>query len=316
MEINFELLEKFINQQANAGETEAVKKWLAENNIGELELKKLIEMPEGVRLFENIDASKDWPKVREKLFAKEKLLPMRYVTRVAASVAILIGLSGLFIHFYKVANQPIIVANYSTGVLDVTLPDSSEVYLNTNSKIMYKKNFEKKRNIIMDGHVFFKVKRDVKSPFVINAGESNIKVLGTSFTIETKPHFVEVIVASGRVAFYSNKANCDTLILSKGDKGIFKQNSYCLQKIKNYNLNYLAWETHKLFFNNTSMVQVIQDLEKYYDIKITLTNSSISKLNYTSEFNNPSLKEVLKEMELVLNVKTERIGHNIKISPK
>lgn len=316
MKTDIDLLKRFIDKQTNAMETEIVKKWLDKNNFTEYELKNLVEIPESVQLFGNISAKKDWPKVREKLFAKEKLLPIQYILRIAASVAILIALSGLVIHFYNVANQPIIVSNYSPGILNVTLPDSSEVFLNSNSKIIYKKNFGKKRNIIMDGHVFFKVKHDVKNPFVINAGESNVMVLGTSFTIETKPHFVEVIVTSGRVAFYSNKAHCDTLILTKGDKGVFKQNSYCLEKLKNYDLNYLAWKTHVLSFNNTSMVQVIQDLEKYYDIKITLSNSSISKLNYTSEFNNPSLKEILKELELVLNVKTERINHNVIISPK
>lgn len=316
MEINIELLIRFVNEQTNADETEIVQSWLAENNINEQELKKLIEIPEGVRLFENINSAEDWLVVREKLFAKEKKLPTRYILRFVAAVAILIALSGLLIHIYKIANQSIVFSNYSNDILNITLPDSSHVYLNRNSKIVFSKSFDKKREITIEGQVFFKVRRNEHIPFLVKALESNIKVLGTSFTVETKPHYVEVIVASGRVAFYSTKKHSDTLFLSTGDKGIFQQNSYCLEKMKNNDLNYLAWENHTLSFNNTPMTQVILDLERYYNVKITITDHSISKLSYTSEFKNQSLKEVLKEMELVLNVKSKNISQNVIIISK
>jgi transmembrane sensor len=222
----------------------------------------------------------------------------------------------LLLHTYKVANEPVIFSNFSNDILNVRLPDSSNVYLNKYSKITYYNNFRKKRVLTIEGQVFFKVKRDTLKPFVVNAGESNIKVLGTSFTVETKPQSVEVIVASGKVAFYSTKLKCDTLFLIKGDKGVFKKEGLCLEKLKNNDLNYLAWENHTLSFVNTPLTQVIHDLEKYYNIKITLTDISISKLHYTSEFNNPSLNEVLNEMELVLNVKSDCTDHNVIISPK
>jgi ferric-dicitrate binding protein FerR (iron transport regulator) len=316
MEINIELLIKFVSKQTNANETEAVETWLAKNKISEQELGKLVEIPESVSLFESIDASKDWYIVREKLFAKKRQLPIRYILRVAASVAILLALYGTLSHFYDISDQPLILSNYSNDVLNVTLPDSSHVYLNRNSKIIFSKSFDEKREITVEGQVFFRVRRNERKPFVVKALESNIKVLGTSFSVETKPNFVDVIVASGKVAFYYTKKHCDTLFLSTGDKGIFRQNNNCFEKLKNTDLNYLAWENHALSFNNSPMAQVILDLERYYNVKVTLTDRSISILHYTSEFKNPSLNEVLKEMELALNVKTVRMNHNVIISTK
>lgn len=314
--MELELLIKFVNKQTNTAESEIVEKWLAENRMNAEELKKFIEIPEGVKLFDNIDIRKEWPVLRNKLFVREKYISMRFILRIAASIAIFFALAGLLNHILKISNQPIILSNYSNDILNIALPDSSNIYLNRNSTVKYKKNFNKKREITVEGQVFFKVKRDTLRPFVVNAGESNIKVLGTSFTVETKPQSVEVIVASGRVAFYSTIKHCDTLLLLKGDKGVFRNQGICLAKLKNNDLNFLAWENHTLSFVNTPLPQVIHDLERYYKIKITLKDLLISKLHYTSEFKNPSLNEVLNEMELVLNVKYESIDSTIIISPK
>ncbi|MGE5449510.1 MAG: FecR domain-containing protein, partial [Bacteroidales bacterium] len=97
----------------------------------------------------------------------------------------------------------------------------------------------------------------------------------------------------------------------KGDKGVFKAQYRSLEKQRNKDLNYLAWKTHRLVFEKTPITSIIADLEKYFQVKIKVKSPEIYKLNYTSQFTDPTLDEVLKEMEIVLNIRSEVSGNNI-----
>lgn len=316
MEINIDILNRFVKGLASADESEMVEKWLAENQISHEELTILLSVADDVKVFEKINVARDWQVVRSRLFVKERKLILRNLIKVAASIAVLISLSGLIYHFYTISHQPVYLSNYSNEVLDYTLPDSSHVFLAQNARISYAKDFAENRTITITGKVFFNVKRDEHKPFIVSAGAGKVKVLGTSFSVDSRPGTVEVNVASGRVAFYTQKAGCDTLILTKGDKALFLGNKLCFEKGIIDNPNTWAWQSHQLRFNNASLGRVIQDIESYFNIKITVTDKSILKQNYTSEFKNPTLGDVLQEMELVLNIKTQIIGQNVKIYSK
>ena len=68
-----------------------------------------------------------------------------------------------------------------------TLPDKSEVWLNSGSTLEYPVNFTipKQRRVKLNGQGYFKVTHDGKHPFFVETGELNIKVLGTSFDVST-----------------------------------------------------------------------------------------------------------------------------------
>ncbi|HAH24454.1 MAG TPA: hypothetical protein DCL77_12000, partial [Prolixibacteraceae bacterium] len=213
-------------------------------------------------------------------------------------------------------NRPFVVSNDGPQVMKVVLPDSSVINLNSHSKLTYFASFSRKRTISFEGEALFEIKRDVHSPFVIKTVESEIKVLGTSFCVSTDLKNTSVIVSHGKVAFYSTLQLHDTLFLEKGDKGIYKAQGSSLEKQRNKDLNFLAWKDHHLVFEKTSMDKVIADLERYFKIKVEVKNPEIYQLSYTSEFTNPTLDEVLREMELVLNIKPEIAGNNILLNLK
>jgi ferric-dicitrate binding protein FerR (iron transport regulator) len=315
-DFELELLRKYLENKTSEFETEVVAQWLLENNLTRKDIIYMLENKEKIDVFERIDTAEDWPKVSEKIQSRRKTVRMRFFMRAAASIAIIIALAGISTYVYQYINQPIVVDNNSNHVMNVMLPDSSWVSLNQNSKLAYNGNFSQKRELTVEGQMFFEVKRNVHKPFVINTFDSRIRVLGTSFYVSTNPQKTNVIVTTGKVAFLSTKKQCDTLFLVKGDKGTYEENHDCLEKVKNEDYNYLSWKNHILTFSNTAIRQVFSDLEKYFDVKIKVSSSAIYNLSYTSEFKNPSLREVLKEMELVLNIKSNVEDRNITVSPK
>ncbi len=316
IKINSTLLIKFLNKETNEEESQRVLHWLEENNLSQEELNKIAQNPEYIWIYEDIDAKNDWEKIKEKFKQPTKSIPLFYYIKIAAaSLLLFISISGsIFYINNKIKNSENIVYNYGNSILYVTLPDNSEVSLNNNSKLIYKNNFLENREITIDGQIYFEVKRNVHKPFVIHTLQNSVKVLGTTFLVTTDKYNTKVDVTSGKVAFYCNQQKCDTLFLTKGETGIYNPKAIGLIYKTKSDLNFLSWQNRNLQFINTPMENVVQDLEQYFKIKISVTNPKIYKLKYTTEFRNPRLNNILKEMELVLNIKTVQIGDNVKIT--
>jgi len=315
LEPNLEILKRYLENKTDSKESEFVKKWLLEINISEAELASILAAGEGVGLFAKIDEKEDWSKVRRKLFPQKKTVSLKFILKAAAAIIILVGLYGLLFSISKYIHRPNIIVNNSAKVETVLLPDSSCVYLNSAASISYLSNFEKKRDLKLKGLAFFEVKKNSKKPFTVNANDCKIRVLGTSFSIETRQKDVEVIVATGKVAFYTTNEK-SVIFLTKGQKGIYSAETRNLLMKKNEDVNYLAWQNHILLFNNSSIYSVARDLEKYFRIKIILNKNISRGLHYTSEFHNPAITDILNEMELVLNIKYKITGDSILISSK
>ena len=100
------------------------------------------------------------------------------------------------------------------SVISDTLSDGSVVALNKNSTLSYPKSFDTKlRQVTLKGEAFFEVKRNFEQAFIISAGESFVKVLGTSFNVKAYADSanVEVTVVSGLVQLYTLNDNSDTI---------------------------------------------------------------------------------------------------------
>ena len=159
---------------------------------------------------------------------------------------------------------------------------------------------------------FFEVKPDPSRPFIIHAGGTTIRVLGTSFNVSAYPgrEKVEVVVQTGKVQVTKTRAvmkGHDAVILDPGDKGVFINESQELMKSKNDNPNFLSWRTRDFTFNKTSLNDVIQQLNNVYRVQIRMENPETGNLFLTARFEDRSLDFILKVIALThhLNVKKE-----------
>ncbi|MDP2114456.1 MAG: FecR domain-containing protein, partial [Bacteroidota bacterium] len=217
-------------------------------------------------------------KSQSKLTRVRKLLSnplMRYAAAVL--VAVLLSVAGYEIVTNK-AELPKILEISSTDqvVKSFKLPDGTLVSLNSDTQLKYPKRFGKEtREVTIEGEAFFEVKPNKNKPFIIHAGNAQIKVLGTSFIVSAYPRarLVEVIVETGKVQV-SNKftvtEQSNELILDPGDKGTLVYSSNALLKTTNQDPNFMAWKTNNLIFRATSLDEVLRNLEKVYKVNIRL----------------------------------------------
>ena len=211
----------------------------------------------------------------------------RPMMRIAASVLVIIGLGAglLYLNSRNVTSSKTIVAsNENQRNIEVTLPDGSKVYLNRNSELSYNKDTEKfNRNVSLRGEAFFDVTHDPSSPFIIDAGNAHVKVLGTSFTVMTSNsrNEVEVFVKTGKVML-SNDSGTQNLMLEPDFIGTVDQSSSA--KVLNQNPNYLSWYTDLLVYDAKKLDVVFADMKRVFNIDIVADNQEILNKSITTTF--------------------------------
>lgn len=237
---------------------------------------------------------------------------MRYAAAVL--VAVLLSVAGYEMLTNKAESPKILeISSADQVVKSFELPDGTLVSLNSDTQLKYPKRFGKEtREVTIEGEAFFEVKPNKNKPFIIHAGNAQIKVLGTSFNVSAYPRarLVEVIVETGKVQV-SNKLTVteqtNELILDPGDKGTLVYSSNALLKTTNQDPNFMAWKTNNLIFRATSLNEVIRNLEKVYKVNIRLADPKLNGLLLTAQFNDYPLDFILKVIETTFQMETQKI---------
>jgi ferric-dicitrate binding protein FerR (iron transport regulator) len=117
------------------------------------------------------------------------------------------------------------------------LPDHTHIYLNKHSSLVYPENFNlTARNVTLTGEAFFEVTPDAKKPFVIQAGNTETVVVGTSFNIkeDAQTKKVEVSVITGKVKFKvkKNSIHLSEVTLTPQDHVTYSESSATVVKRK------------------------------------------------------------------------------------
>jgi ferric-dicitrate binding protein FerR (iron transport regulator) len=183
----------------------------------------------------------------------------------------------------------------------IILPDSSYVWLNSGSSIRYHTPFSENREVSLSGEAYFEVVHDPIHPFFVHAGNSRIEVLGTSFNVKAyqEEPDIEVALIEGKLRFTPAVSNGERreVILRPGDRAVF-ENDNGVSVIHEPLEKYAAWRLGRLVFDETPMREVARDLERWFGVKVILTDPKLSAYRFTTTFENQSLQQVLELLEL------------------
>jgi ferric-dicitrate binding protein FerR (iron transport regulator) len=264
--------------------------------------------------FESIDIDGDWSKVKSRIRFRK---PRRALTIWQAAAIILLVLSFGFLSTQYLMNQSeLIIVKSEQETKELILPDGSQVHLNVNSELSYPEKFRRnRRNVSISGEGFFKIIRDPNKPFAVNVSDrATVEVLGTSFNIEAPVDGPDtrVQVVDGSVAFYTAGEKESRAILKKGDQAEIYQGQIVLNSSPD--LNFLSWQTGVLYFRQSLIADVIDQLEEHYNRTIILDKDISKDMVFTSTIDNQKLEDVLEEMSLVLELTITYNPDNIKIS--
>jgi transmembrane sensor len=165
------------------------------------------------------------------------------------------------------------------------LPDSTQVWLNAESKLEYPLHFTgNKRTVYLSGEAYFDVKHADKIPFVIMTGKVSTTVLGTAFNIKAYPGRKDVIVSVSRGKVKVDFNDHEVATLTKGQQvKVSNTDSRVVEKKPALN-EAASWQQGNLAYDDENMEDIIADLERVYDVRIRIDNVAIRQLRVTTSF--------------------------------
>jgi len=233
---------------------------------------------------------------------QQRLVPPRSgiqsIFKPRLNYAIALGLAFvLSIPFvYNALNTVKIVTQYS-DVQNIVLPDGSAMILNTESRVIYKKDFNSDhRNLSLNGEAFFEVKKGT-IPFIINTDYGQVEVLGTSFNVRAREDGFEVGVNEGIVQVVSNQKT--SVILEKGQIMDMDTDSDLLVSRTLSYKDYPDWKYKKLVCDQTPLHEVCSEIERTFGISFIFTDPSLSDITVTGVIDTQDLKTVLRTIRLL-----------------
>lgn len=300
MRLNQEIIKKYLDNQCSEGEKVLVEAWYKsfENN------------PDGISDLSDDEREELIQRVRQNIDRKIKPIqiysPQRWVWYASGIAAMLLIFISLSFYFNPKSNDNIAriksdiplsdwakYENSSAKILKISLPDGSMVWLQPKTQLSYNQSDRVYRQVNLRGEAFFEVKRDEARPFLIYSGKMTTKVLGTSFNVKAYPETekFEVSVVTGKVS-----------VMNESEREVFvtpKQQVVLENKSDILTINELPkdktfyWELSSLTFDNTSMEEVVDNIEHNFNVKIYL-NPNLKNCRLSGNFNQEHLSSILE----------------------
>lgn len=184
------------------------------------------------------------------------------------------------------------------------LSDGTIAHLNAGSSLKYPVQFLEgmKRQVFITGEAYLDVAKDAEHPFIVNAANLNVMVLGTQFNVSAYPEdeTAEVVLVEGAVSLYSEadgyNAKKNTL-LAPGFKGSYNKVENSIAKNEVVTSLYTSWINGKLVFRNMTFGNILKKLERHYDVTIINNNTELSKKVFNANFGKEPIENVLNELK-------------------
>ncbi len=188
------------------------------------------------------------------------------------------------------------------------LPDGSEVWLNAESSLSYPERFDDVNRVVsLIGEAFFNVTKNPLKPFIVKTENMDITVLGTTFNVRcyNNEEIANIALKTGKVLVETSDLKENKYIISPGE-GI----SICrkLGKASRYEVDPKAafqWKEGLIYFNKADFGEVINKLSRWYGVEFIIENYNGEKWEYSAEFKNEYLSNVLQSMSFSKGFKYE-----------
>ena len=205
------LLLRYFEGEVTLSEKDEIEKWIISSEANKKLAKQIYYLSFATKTMDTLkrtDARAALKEVRGRIRRERQLQWGRWAQRAAAILAIPLLLSTLYLYYNADRQDEMSFIEVRTNpgmITTIVLPDSSRVWLNSESYLKYPVRFAKnERNVILQGEGYFSVRKNVDSRFTVQTPHhTQIQVLGTEFNVEAyeKEDEVNTTLVSGKVHF-------------------------------------------------------------------------------------------------------------------
>jgi ferric-dicitrate binding protein FerR (iron transport regulator) len=273
-------------------------------------IKMLKELDADIRENKEIDVSAGYKQTRLKIQKQSRTQWIRRTLTRAAAIAVVPLLVSTFTLAYIQIRESRARAGAEAqafteitavpgAIVKTTLPDKSEVWLNSGTTLRYPNRFAPdKREVTLTGEAFFSVKTNPEHPFEVTAF-SGIKVIarGTAFNVNAceEEAFFEAVLQNGRIDVIRN---AEKVVLFPGEIAFHDRLTGHLHKSAVNIDEKTGWEEGLLIFRNASLDDVFKRLSQRYNMQIILHKETTVDYRIRATFSTETLEQILDVLKI------------------
>ncbi|AUZ45291.1 FecR family protein [Pseudomonas orientalis] len=195
------------------------------------------------------------------------------------------------------------VAGHAKGMRTLHLPDGSTLYVNANTRIHVDFTAHQRILHLDKGQLYIEVAADQERPLYVQAGEANVRVVGTGFDVRRSEQQLVVSVAHGQVAFEPDAKSPATLLQAR-QRAIYQYARGTLQQ-QSLNAEDVAdWRSGHLAFRNRELASLIDELSLYRPQAPLQVSKAVAQLKVSGNLNVNDPDALLNALPALLPVKT------------
>ncbi|MGB7395639.1 MAG: FecR domain-containing protein [Pricia sp.] len=185
----------------------------------------------------------------------------------------------------------------------IQLSDGTWVWLNSGSKLRFPQHFaasSKSRKVFLEGEAYFDVAKNIEKPFIVNAQNINIEVLGTRFNLSaySSDDAIATTLVEGAVNVYQTETPENSLQLDPSYQARFSKATQNLGKQKVDTHLYTAWMHDRLIINDLTFPEIMKKLERSHNVMFINKVPHLNNEIYQGEFNNEDIEAILNTIAL------------------
>lgn len=203
----------------------------------------------------------------------------------------------------------------------ITLSDSSSVWLNSGSKLVYPARFARdKREVYLEGEAIFEVSHNKEHPFHVITHDVEVKVLGTVFDLSAynDDKITSTILESGLVEM---KYNTNSILSTSkvrmvpGMMAVYNPEEKDVKQTKVNVKLYTSWKDGYIACEKQSLGEIVKKISRYYNVSIQLNDQSLKNEMFTGNLDlRNSAVQVLAIIAEFINIKVEKTNNQIQIN--
>ena len=251
------------------------------------------------------------PIIRDPLALRERLFGSRVIT-----ATLMLVLASVGAWFYAERNT------YGTDIGEqraITMPDGSIVELNARSKVRIAFHDQQRDVELLEGQALFRVAKDHSRPFVVHAGATSVRAVGTQFDIYRKNAGTTVTVIEGRVAVLSGPSVSEQttetarepnspeapipvpmsleMFLAAGEQ-MTVTSTHAVKAERPNIAAATAWTQHELVFDGTSLSEVLEEFSRYSTHRLIVDSPDLANLKISGQYTSTSPESLLRFLTL------------------
>jgi len=205
---------------------------------------------------------------------------------------------------------------YSTQIAEtriVTLADGSSVTLGGKSSLLVRFSEKERRVILSGGEAFFDVVHNGARPFVVEAGNSLIRDVGTKFDVNVTHATVRVSVVEGLVQVSSPDRSRGPAKLIRAGEGTEislappgNNTTEPLPVLSSRDLPAGAWREGRLVFDDVRLADMAADVNRYYVPGVKVDPGEVGDLRVTASFKTSEIPAFMSALSATLPVRAEQ----------